>query len=71
MLRTACEALCRAPVADLTAISVMGTAQCGPNEAVILLDLTMRLAHEYGLDGRVRLDGAMPALRFTRRPVTP
>ncbi len=71
LLRGACETLCRAPGIGVTAISVMGTAPCGPDEAVMLLDLTMRLADEYGLAGRVQLDRALPSVRFSQRPLRP
>ena len=66
MLRWACDILRQAPVKVTTAISVVGRAPCTSDEAVRLLGLAGWLADEYGFQEQVRLDRALPSVRFSR-----
>ena len=66
MLRSACEILRQAPAKVTTAVSVVGRAPCTRDEEVRLPSLAGRLADEYGFQGQVRLDRALPSVRFSR-----
>jgi len=62
----ACEALSRAPVGAIDAVSVTGRLAGVPGERQALAALARRCAAEYGLERLVSLDDRGITVRFSR-----